>query len=34
MPGRLSAPIDTFATLIKSFKVIAGQKDAFETAPM
>jgi DNA helicase-2/ATP-dependent DNA helicase PcrA len=32
MPGRLSAPIDTFATLIKSFKVIAGQKDAFETA--
>jgi DNA helicase-2/ATP-dependent DNA helicase PcrA len=32
IPGRLSAPIDTFATLIKSFKVIANQKDAFETA--
>jgi DNA helicase-2/ATP-dependent DNA helicase PcrA len=33
MPGgRLSAPIDTFATLIKSFKVISTQKDAFETA--
>lgn len=32
MPGRLSAPIDIFATLIKSFKIIASQKDAFETA--
>jgi DNA helicase-2/ATP-dependent DNA helicase PcrA len=32
MPGRLSAPIDTFATLIKSFKVLSNQKDAFETA--
>ncbi|MDO1447834.1 3'-5' exonuclease [Rhodocytophaga aerolata] len=32
MPGRLAAPIDNFSTLIKSFKVIANQKDAFETA--
>jgi DNA helicase-2/ATP-dependent DNA helicase PcrA len=32
MPGRLAAPIDNFSILIKSFKVIANQKDAFETA--
>jgi DNA helicase-2/ATP-dependent DNA helicase PcrA len=29
---RLAGPIDTFATLIKSFRVLSGQKDAYETA--
>jgi DNA helicase-2/ATP-dependent DNA helicase PcrA len=30
--GRLAAPIDTFAILIKSFKIMADTRDAFETA--
>jgi DNA helicase-2/ATP-dependent DNA helicase PcrA len=30
--ARLAGPIDTFATLIKSFRVISEQKDAYETA--
>ncbi len=29
---RLAGPIDTFATLIKSFRVLSEQKDAYETA--
>jgi DNA helicase-2/ATP-dependent DNA helicase PcrA len=30
--SRLAGPIDTFATLIKSFQIISNQKDAYETA--
>jgi DNA helicase-2/ATP-dependent DNA helicase PcrA len=30
--ARLAGPIDTFATLIKSFRFTAEQKDAYETA--
>jgi DNA helicase-2/ATP-dependent DNA helicase PcrA len=32
MPGRHVATIDTFAVLIKSFRIISETKDAFETA--